>query len=252
MKIGVFDSGIGGLSVLKSLLEARLFESVIYYGDTARVPYGTKDRQTIIRFSLQALEFFSSHNVDMLIVACNTASAYALDSLKASANFPVVGVITPGVIATQNKLKSKDSQILVIGTKATIRSNLYEKKLKQKGFNNIKSLATGLFVPFVEEGIFSGEPLLALFKHYFANIQSPEALILGCTHFPLIAQSLQEFFGNQTLLIHSGEAIVEYIQDTYNLQSNKILKSLSFHASDDVGALKASAKMWLGKDYLSN
>ncbi len=250
MKVGVFDSGVGGLSVLKSLLDARLFSSIVYYGDTARVPYGSKDKETIVRFCLEALEFFQAQSVDMLVIACNTASAYALDSLKKRASFPVIGVITPGVIATDNKIKDKDSQILVIATKATIHSNLYATKLQNIGFKNIQSLATGLFVPFVEERIFSGMPLEALFEYYFKNIITPpKALILGCTHFPLIADSLKNYFGNQTLLIHSGEAIAQYIQTKYNLVQNQPLENLEFYASDAIEVLKNTARLWLGKDY---
>ena len=250
MKVGVFDSGVGGLSVLKSLLEAKLFESIVYYGDTARVPYGTKDKQTIIRFSLQALDFFISQHIDMLVVACNTASAYALDSLSQNAPFPVIGVITPGVLATQNKLSSKDSSILVIATKATIASNLYATKLQEKGFCNVKSLATGLFVPFVEEGIYDGKPMQALLEYYFSGYNPPDALILGCTHFPLIAHALSAYFGKDTILIHSGEAIVEYIQSTYHLPTQRPLHSLEFFASDNVNALKHTAKAWLGNLYM--
>ena len=199
---------------------------------------------------LHSLEFFTSHRVDMLVVACNTASAYALDSLSAQAPFPVIGVITPGVLATQNKLDSKDASILVIATKATIASNLYATKLQECGFHNIQSLATGLFVPFVEEGIYEGKPMQALLEHYFTGYKSPNALILGCTHFPLIAPALSAYFGKDTILIHSGEAIVEYIQNTYQLPARSALRSLKFFASDDVNALKHTAKMWLGSLYM--
>ncbi|ECZ5738903.1 glutamate racemase, partial [Campylobacter jejuni] len=125
MKIGVFDSGVGGLSVLKSLYEARLFDEIIYYGDTARVPYGVKDKDTIIKFCLEALEFFEQFQIDMLIIACNTASAYALDALRAKAHFPVYGVIDAGVEATIKALHDKNKEILVIATKATIKSEEY-------------------------------------------------------------------------------------------------------------------------------
>ncbi|MCH5337044.1 MAG: glutamate racemase, partial [Campylobacter sp.] len=157
MKVGVFDSGVGGLSVLKSLYEAKLFEEVVYYGDTARVPYGVKDKKTIIKFCLEALDFFKEFKIDMLIIACNTASAYALDILRSKANFPVYGVIDAGVEATKNKILDKNKEILVIATKATINSKEYELRLKKEGFKNIKALATGLFVPMVEEEIFGGE-----------------------------------------------------------------------------------------------
>ena len=129
MRAGVFDSGVGGLSVLKSLINAKLFEDIIYYGDTARVPYGVKDKQTIIKFSLQALEFFTPHNIDILIVACNTVSAYALQEMQKHSKIPIVGVIEPGVLAVQNNLKDTDSEILIIATRATINSGEYETRL---------------------------------------------------------------------------------------------------------------------------
>ncbi|MFG5142632.1 glutamate racemase, partial [Campylobacter lari] len=122
MRLGVFDSGVGGLSVLKSLLQAKLFKEYIYYGDTARVPYGVKDKETIIKFSLEALEFFKEKKVDMLIIACNTVSAHALEILKANASFPVLGVIEAGVLAVKNSLEDKNSNILVIATQATVDS----------------------------------------------------------------------------------------------------------------------------------
>ena len=123
MKAGIFDSGIGGLSVLKSIVDARLFDEIIYYGDTARVPYGTKDKDTIVRFSLEALDFFDKHNIDILIVACNTASAYALKSMQKVSRIPVVGVVTPGILALSNKMQDKNKNILIIATKATKSSN---------------------------------------------------------------------------------------------------------------------------------
>ncbi|MIJ59426.1 glutamate racemase, partial [Salmonella enterica subsp. enterica] len=184
MKIGVFDSGVGGLSVLKSLYEARLFDEIIYYGDTARVPYGVKDKDTIIKFCLEALDFFEQFQIDMLIIACNTASAYALDALRAKAHFPVYGVIDAGVEATIKALHDKNKEILVIATKATIKSEEYQKRLLSQGYTNINALATGLFVPMVEEGIFEGDFLQSAMEYYFKNITTPDALILACTHFP--------------------------------------------------------------------
>ena len=159
MKAAVFDSGIGGLTVVKSLLENKLFEEIIYFGDTARVPYGVKDKNTIIRYSLEALEFFKNFDVDILIVACNSVSAYALDELRANTNIPVVGVIESGVKACSKKLEKKDSNILVIGTKATVSSKKYEIALKELSYSNIISIPTGLFVSIVEEGIFEGNIL---------------------------------------------------------------------------------------------
>ncbi|TQR30943.1 glutamate racemase [Campylobacter sp. MIT 99-7217] len=249
MKVGVFDSGVGGLSVLKPLLEAHFFKEIIYYGDTARVPYGVKDKDTIITFSLEALDFFKKFNIDMLIIACNTVSAYALDILRANANFPILGVIDAGVEAVKTHIKDKNSDILVIATKATINSCEYQKGLEKAGFFNVKALSTGMFVPMVEEGIFEGEFLQSALKYYFSSIQtSPHALIMGCTHFPLLAKSLQTYFGTNTKLIHSGDAIVDQLRQKFKLQSLKDESKLRFYASSDIKALEKTASLWLQKE----
>ncbi|EPS1255898.1 glutamate racemase [Campylobacter coli] len=245
MKIGVFDSGVGGLSVLKSLYEARLFDEIIYYGDTARVPYGVKDKDTIIKFCLEALDFFEQFQIDMLIIACNTASAYALDALRAKAHFPVYGVIDAGVEATIKALHDKNKEILVIATKATIKSEEYQKRLLSQGYTNINALATGLFVPMVEEGIFEGDFLQSAMEYYFKNITTPDALILACTHFPLLANSLSVYFGSKTKLIHSGDAIVEFLKQRQKLLLKEEKAKLHFYASSDVKSLENTAKIWL-------
>ena len=245
MKIGVFDSGVGGLSVVKSLLEDNLFEEVIYYGDTARVPYGPKDKNTIIRYSLEALEFFNNFDIDLLITACNTVSAYALPEMNTQSNYPVLGVIEPGVMALENSSLAKDDSILIIATRATITSKRYENALFKKGYSNVTAIQTGLFVPLVEEGIFEGEILTATMNHYFSNIETPKAIILGCTHFPLIANSLEGYFDKKPILIHSGEAIVEYLEARYELLRREKETELKIFASDNVAGLRKIAKIWL-------
>ena len=162
MKIGVFDIGIGGLTVVKSLLEHQLFEEIIYYGDTARVPYGIKDKITIIRYGKEAIEFFKNFKLDLIIVACNTVSAYALNEMREVSSCPVIGVVEAGVMATANALKNKDSNILILGTKATITSKAYETNLNNLGYKNLSAKATGLFVPLVEEDIYEGEILTSV------------------------------------------------------------------------------------------
>jgi glutamate racemase len=246
MRAGVFDSGVGGLTVAKSLIEHKLFDEIIYFGDTARVPYGTKDHKTIVKYSLEALEFLKSFDIDIMIVACNTASAHALDELKKNAPFDVFGMIEPGVLAATNALKSKNSSVLVLGTKATINSGLYQKLLQKKGFNNIISLAPSLFVPIVEEGLFKGEVLKSAIEYYFKDIkQTPDAIILGCTHFPLISQAIHSYFP-QSKLIHSGDAIVEYLQSKRSLMSKNNPTTLKLLASDNVKSLHKTAMVWLG------
>ena len=246
MKIGVFDSGIGGLTVVKSLLEHQLFEEIIYYGDTARVPYGIKDKTTIIRYGIEAVEYFKNFELDLIIVACNTVSAYALDEMRENSICPIIGVVEAGVMATANSIENKNSNILILGTKATVNSKAYEIGLKQNGFKNLEAKATGLFVPLVEEEIFCGPILDETFKHYFKGLaQNPNAVILGCTHFPLLKNELQKYFGEETKLIHSGEAIVEHLEDKFDFSKKYKTPKLKFFASENPDALKKVAHNWL-------
>lgn len=245
MKVGVFDSGVGGLTVVKSLIEHQLFEEIIYFGDTARVPYGVKDENTIIRYSLEALEFFKNFDIDLLITACNTVSAYALNELKEHATCDVVGVVEPGILAVENALDDKNSNILIIGTQATVNSRAYEKPLIKNKYCNVSARATGLFVPIVEEGLYHGEVLHSTMKHYFSDLEHPDAIILGCTHFPLIAESIAEYFNGNTLLIHSGEAIVEYLEHHYDFSKKFEKTELKLFASENPEALRRVAKKWL-------
>ena len=247
MKIGVFDSGIGGLTVVKSMLEHQLFEEIIYFGDTARVPYGSKDKNTIIRYAIEAVEFFKNFELDLIIVACNTVSAHALDEMRDTSSCPVIGVVEAGILATSNSIVDKESNILILGTKATVNSKAYETGLNSLGFNNLEAKATGLFVPLVEEEIYSGQILEETFKHYFKETTPPNAVILGCTHFPLISDALQNHFGERTKLIHSGDAIVEYLEKEFTFNIKYKEPKLKFFASENPDALKAVAAKWLGK-----
>jgi len=244
MKAGVFDSGIGGLTVVKSLLENKVFEEIIYFGDTARVPYGVKDKNTIVRYSLEALEFFKNFDIDILIVACNSVSAYALNEMRNNTSIPVVGVIESGAIALENQVKDKNSNILVIGTKATIDSKKYEEELLSREYKNIHSISTGLFVPIVEEDIFEGEVLHSTMTHYFKNLKNIDAIILGCTHFPLIEDQISKYLDN-ALTIHSGNAIVDFLKENYECNSQVKKTNIKFFASENPDGLKNTAKKWL-------
>jgi len=245
LRIGVFDSGIGGITVLKSLYESGLFEEIIYFGDTARVPYGSKDKNTVIRYSLEAVEFFKNFDIELLVVACNTVSALALPQMREEANFDVVGVVEAGVLAVEKSLAKPSDNILVIGTETTIKSSIYQKLLKERGYKNIDALATGLFVPIVEEGIFSGEVLNSIMRYYFEKLErEPEYIILGCTHFPLIGDKIAQYFPNSPKLIHSGEAILEHLKKIYQ-NLNRYDTKLKFFASENPDNLKRVAKKWL-------
>ena len=244
MTVGVFDSGIGGLTVAKSLYNHSLFSEMIYYGDTARVPYGPKDEHTIIRYSLEALEFFKNFDIDLMITACNTVSAYALDELKKNGSIDVVGVIEPGVLAVENLNIPKTSNILILATKATVKSQSYQRLLAQRGYSNVTALATGLFVPFVEDNITDGPVMDALMNHYFKGLPHPDVIILGCTHFPLLQNALQRYFPS-SILVHSGEAIVEYLETNYHLQTQPTHGTIRFFASENPEGLKSIAKRWI-------
>ena len=230
---------------MKSLLDHRLFEEIVYYGDTARVPYGSKDKNTIIRYGLEAVEFFKNFDIDLLIVACNSVSAFALEEMQEVANYPVIGVVEAGVLATVNKIEAKDASVLVLGTKATVASKAYEKGLEEHGFENIHSLATPLFVPLVEEGIFEGRVLESVMQHYFEDIVRPDAIILGCTHFPLLSSGIRSYFGHMPVLVHSGEAIVTQLQTRLNISSSFETTKTHFFASDNPAFLKNVARSWL-------
>lgn len=246
MRAGVFDSGVGGLSVVRSLLEHGLFDEIIYYGDTARVPYGVKDKNTIIRYSLEAVEFFKNFDIDTLICACNSVSAYAIPELRAKAPFPVFGVIEPGAIAVCNTVANKNAHILILGTRATINSGKYQHLLQECGFGNMKGLAPSLFVPMVEEGLLEGPVLEQAMHHYFKDLpQTPDVVILGCTHFPLIKDAIQRYFPKATL-IHSGEAIVEHLQNHLEFSEGKKETQLKLFATENPEGLKKVAAAWLG------
>ena len=244
MRVGIFDSGAGGLTVTKALLDTPLFDEIIYYGDTARVPYGIKDSNTIIRYGLEAIEFFNNFNVDCLITACNTVSAYALEAMRDKSQYPIFGVIEPGVLALAKKIKEKNANILIIATRATIDSKRYQLELTNLGYKNITAIQTGMLVPIVEEGIFDGKVLEAMLEYYFKDIKTPDAIILGCTHFPLISKAISSYFNNQPILIHSGEAIVEYL-GSKNYTKTSHTPKLDIYASDNVYALRNTAKKWL-------
>ncbi len=244
MRAGVYDSGVGGLTVVKSLIQHKLFDEIIYFGDTARVPYGIKDKNTITRYSLEALEFFKNFDIDIMIAACNSVSAYAIDELKANAPFKVSGVIKPGVLALKNKIPNREAKILILGTNATINSGKYERLLNTHGYQNIESLAPSLFVPVVEEGLFNGKVLETVMRHYFEGITQPDAIILGCTHFPLISKEIQKFFP-KAVLIHSGEAVVEFLEDAFGITETHENTQMKFFASENPDKLKEVAKRWL-------
>jgi glutamate racemase len=208
--IGVFDSGIGGLTVVRALMERLPFENIVYFGDTARVPYGVKSVETINRYALQITEFLLKKDVKLLIVACNTMAAVACQAIRDLSPVPVLEVIGAGaasaVGATQNKI------IGVIGTPATINSNAYARAISLLDHDvRIFSQACPLFVPLVEEGWFEHEATRLAALEYLKPVKAEgiDTLVLGCTHYPLIKPLIAEIVGPQVRLIDSAEAMAE-------------------------------------------
>jgi len=198
LPIGVFDSGIGGLTVLKELLKILPNESFVYLGDTARVPYGNRDPQTITGFSLELTNFLVKQKVKALVVACNTISAVALPKIKKIVNIPVIDVITPTV---KFAMKTEGS-IGLIATRATIESKAYDKEFEKFGIK-IKSKTTPLLVPIVEEGLARSEIARIAARMYLENF-NVDTLILGSTHYPLLRNVIGEVAGLKTQIIDSA------------------------------------------------
>ncbi|MDH3973927.1 MAG: glutamate racemase [Deltaproteobacteria bacterium] len=204
--IGIFDSGIGGLTVLHSIIAALPHENTIYVGDTARVPYGTKSAGAVTQYSLEISKFLNSQKVKALVVACNTASAVALPKLKEVFNLPVIDMIGPA--ARKAARSSPAGKIGIIGTEGTIRSGAYEKNLKEiKAGISIISSSCPLFVPLAEEGWTDNDIALMTATRYLQTFKESDidTLILGCTHYPLFKETIRKVMGHDVVLVDSGE-----------------------------------------------
>lgn len=204
--IGIFDSGVGGLTVLKELMKALPQEDTIYFGDSARFPYGTKSPDTIIRYSLEIASFLSNRDIKLLVVACNTASAVALDALKQQFSIPVVGVIEPG--ARRAVSVTKTGRVGVIGTEGTIRSGAYAKAIKRMNPQvEVLTRACPLFVPLAEEGWVDNDVARLAARTYLQGLKEEgvDTLVLGCTHYPLLKGIIGEVMGDGVALVDSAE-----------------------------------------------
>lgn len=209
--IGIFDSGIGGLTVLKEIITLLPSEDTIYLGDTARVPYGTKSAETVRRYAIENAHFLVDQGLKILVVACNTASAYSLPDLKSLFPIPVVGVIEPG--ARRAKKVTRNGKIGVIGTEGTIRSGAYERILKDLDLE-VYTQPCPLFVPLVEEGWTDGMITYLTAKTYLEPLKEKgvDTLILGCTHYPLLKGVIAKIMGEGVVLVDSAEETAQEIK----------------------------------------
>lgn len=201
--IGVFDSGVGGLTVAREIMRNLPKEDIVYFGDTARVPYGSKSKDNIIRYSRQIIHFLQTKGVKAIVIACNTASALALDTVKDEFDIPILGVVEPGARAALAVTENK--KIGVIGTEATVRSSMYEKIME--GINpevSVIAKACPLFVPLVEEGFKKHKVTDEIIDYYLADLKKSDidALILGCTHYPLLRSKIREYVGEKITLVN--------------------------------------------------
>lgn len=254
--IGIFDSGIGGLTVLREVIRELPLESTIYLGDNSRAPYGTKSHETIISYSLQDMHFLEEKNVKMIVVACNTASTHAYEVLKNKARVPVIEVVTPGAKAAVKS--TKNGRIGIIATSATCNSGAYEaavreeaKKLNKDSNLFIIQKACPLFVSLAEEGLWDSEITALACEMYLKEMKERQVdtLILACTHYPLLSKAISNYMGQNVKLINSGEAVASVVASKLhdiNLISDDDSAIREFYTSDDPTHFEAIASPFLG------
>jgi glutamate racemase len=252
--IGIFDSGMGGLTVMRALKARLPQESFVYLGDTARLPYGTKSADTVTRYALQASAALMGHGIKLLVVACNTASAAALPALGGQlAPLPVVGVIEPGAGAAI--AAAPEGPIAVIATEGTVRGGAYVRAIQDAAPNMpVVQQACPLFVALAEEGLTSGEIVRLAAQRYLAPLLAtmphPRALVLGCTHFPVLKQVIAEVAGPDVALVDSAEttaAAVEAVLRARNLLSAGPAAAPVFLATDAPGRFAHLGEIFLGE-----
>lgn len=220
--IGVFDSGIGGLTVVRELMRLIPGQEIIYLGDTARTPYGSKSRDTIVQYSLNNAEFLVRRGADIIVIACNTASSYAYEAVRSKLHIPVFEVIGPG--ARRALQCSRNSRIGVIGTRATIASGGYEERIAQiKPDAKVVAAPCPLLVPLVEEGWVNKPETAMIVRKYLAPLKNRQidTLILGCTHYPVLSRLIQRKIGARVCLVDSAEAVALEVREHLNLQGEE-------------------------------
>jgi glutamate racemase len=218
--IGIFDSGIGGLTVLQKIIEVLPRENTVYLGDTARAPYGTKSTETVLRYSFENTGFLVEKDVKLVVVACNTSTAVALDQLRDKVEVAIIGVIEPGVKRAVSASKKK--KIGVIGTEATIQSGAYTKALKAEDPRvEVYSRACPLFVPLAEEGWTDNPVVEMTVQAYLGSLRQSgiDTLILGCTHYPLLKKAIRKFMGSGVKLVDSAEEVAKNVGAILKRQS---------------------------------
>lgn len=220
LAIGIFDSGIGGLTVAKEIMKQMPSESLVYFGDTARLPYGNKSKETVIRYSRQIYRFLRSEQVKAIVIACNTASAHALDVLSAESDIPVIGVIKAGAHAAVQS--TRNGRVGVMGTEGTVRSGVYEKTIREENPEiEVLQKACPLLVPLVEEGLAHDRITDEIINRYMSELKGKyiDTLILGCTHYPLLSAAISRAMGEQVELVNPAYETAAELKEILREQS---------------------------------
>ncbi|MBU1043454.1 MAG: glutamate racemase [Candidatus Omnitrophica bacterium] len=251
--IGIFDSGMGGLTVVKEVMRNLPNEKIVYFGDTARVPYGPKSKETIIRFSIENILFLLKNNVKLIIVACNTASSVALTAIEKNFKVPIMGVIEPGVSAAVRI--SKNKRIGIIGTKTTIKSRAYEQQIKKINPSiQVYSVACPLFVSLVEEGWLKTKITKQIVTDYLRPLKNKDidTIVLGCTHYPLLKPVIQDVLGKKVQLVDSARQVAygasQILEQQGLLTNRKKAKgqNVCFYVSDEPDNFAQQGEKFLG------
>ena len=253
--IGVFDSGMGGLTAVRQMIRLLPGEDIVYFGDTGRVPYGGRSVETIVRYARQDVAFLRSFDLKAIVIACGTVSTTALDVLKGENAIPILGVVQPAAAAVAKLTKS--GSIGVIGTKATIRSGAYEAAIRALlPTARLTTRACPLLVPLVEDGrVQRGDPVTErVVEEYLAPVKTAgvDTLVLGCTHYPLLMDVISDYMGEGVTLIDTGEqaamAVAALLKEQDKLNDPARAGHRRYYASDSAEDFAATAKLFLGKD----
>lgn len=249
--IGIFDSGIGGLTVMREVINILPHENIVYFGDTARVPYGSKSDDVVTRYGIEDARLLTSYGVKVIVVACNTVSSVAIDNISEEFDIPIIGVILPG--ADEAIRKTRNNRIGIIGTRATIASNAYEKTIHyMRDDIQTFSVPCPLFVPIAEEGYEDHEIADIMANEYLGNLKEEniDTLILGCTHYPLLKRAINNVIGSDVQLVDSGESTavaVRNLLEKQGINTDNIERGeYTFLVSDIPHKFKERAERFLG------
>lgn len=248
--IGMFDSGVGGLTVMQQMIKALPNEQIVYFGDTARLPYGDKSRETILRYTIESAIFLMEQDIKVLVIACNTASTCAIEKLQQIFNIPIVGVISPG--AERAAQVTRNKRIAVLSTRATMRSGMYEREIKKRCPDaEVTTIACPLFVPLVEEHWITHPAAKLVVREYLEPLrkQNIDTILLGCTHYPLLRHMIEEEFPEVNIVdsaLTCAEKVSEILAGQQLLAKTGAGPQHRYYVSDDPAKFRTLGRNFLG------